>query len=187
MYCSDNVLNPYRGGLDLTTQEDQGEFNSCPIIYQPGARSRTGPADCQFMYCSDTVLNPYRFGLDLNTQEDLGESYSCPMILQFSARSRIEPSNIDFSKSMGQLLGSLGNLNENLREGFGIVAACSDNWRHTMGTRLTSHEDRLLKLEQSLSGMNTAIQNTHSLSLGVQVDHRRTDTMVRSICTPCTI
>ena len=91
------------------------------------------------MYCSDKVLNPYRVGFDLNTQEDQGESNSCPMISQSSARSRTEPSNIDFSKSMMQLLGSLGNLNENLREGFGIIAACSDNWRHTMGSLITSH------------------------------------------------
>ena len=65
--------------------------------------------------------------MNLNTQEVLGESNSCPMISQSGARSRTEPRNIDFSKSMTQLLGSLGNLNENPREGFGIVAACSDN------------------------------------------------------------
>ena len=40
MYCSDKVLNPYRVGLDLTTQEDQEEFNSHPIIFQLGTRSR---------------------------------------------------------------------------------------------------------------------------------------------------
>ena len=82
-----------------------------------------------------------------------------------SARPRAEPSYIDFSKSMMQLLGLLGNLNEKIREGFGIVATYSDNWRHTMGSGHTSHEDRLLKLEHNLSAMNTAIQNTQSLSL----------------------
>ena len=121
------------------------------------------------MYYSDKVLNPYRVGLDLNTRENQGESNSRPMISQSSARSRAEPSNIDFSKSMTQLLGSLGNFNENLREGFGIVAGCSDNWRHTMGSQITSHKDRLFKLEHNLSAMNTAIQNT---------EHRRIDTMV---------
>ena len=91
------------------------------------------------------------------------------MISQSSASSKAEPSNIDFSKSMTQLLGSLGNLNENLREGFGTVAACFDNWRHTMGSRHTSHKDRLLKLEHNLSARNTAIKNTQSLSSGVQL------------------
>ena len=56
------------------------------------------------------------------------------MTSQSSIRSRAEPSTIDFSKSLTQLLSSMGNLNENPREGFGIVAACSDNWRHTMGS-----------------------------------------------------
>ena len=65
---------------------------------------------------------------------------------------------------------------ENPREGFGIVAACSDNWRHTMGSQHTSHKDRLLKLEHNLSAMNTAIQNTQSLNLGVE--HRRIEAMV---------
>ena len=105
----------------------------------------------QPMYCSDKVLNPYRVGLDLNTQGDQGESNSRLMISQSGARSRAEPSNIDFSKSLTQLLSSMGNLNENPREGFGIDAACSDNWRHTMGSQHTSHKDRLLKLEHNLS------------------------------------
>ena len=133
--------------MDLTTREDQGEFNSRPIIFQPGTGFRAGPSknDYQPMYCSYKVLNPYRVGLDLTTQEDQGEFNSHLVISQSCARSRTETSNIDFSKSMKQLLGSLGDLNENLREGFGILADCSDNWRHTMGSRLTSHEDRLLK------------------------------------------
>ena len=86
------------------------------------------------MHCSDKVLNPYRVELELNNQEDQGESNSCSMISQSSPRFRTEPRTIDFSKSMTQLLGSLGNLIENLWEVFGIVAACSDNWRHTMGS-----------------------------------------------------
>ena len=47
-----------------------------------------------------------------------------------------------------------------------------------MGFRLTRHENRLLKLEQKLSTMNTAFQNTQSLSLGVQAEHRRIEAMV---------
>ena len=76
MYCSDKVLNPYRVGSDLTSQEDHREFNSHLIISQLGTGSRAGPnnADYQSMYCSDKVLNPYRVGLDPSTQKDLGES-----------------------------------------------------------------------------------------------------------------
>ena len=75
MYCSDKVLNPYRVGLDLNTQEDKVEFNFRSIISQLGTRFRTEPsnADYKSMYCRDKVLNPYRVGLDLNTQEDEGE------------------------------------------------------------------------------------------------------------------
>ena len=132
----------------LHAQKDKGEFNSHPIILQLGTGSEAEPSntDNQYMYCSDKVLNSYRVGLDLTTQEDLGESSSRPLFPQSSARFRIEPSNIDFSKLMAQLLGSVGDLNENLREGFGTVASCSDNWRITMGSCLTSHEDRLSKL-----------------------------------------
>ena len=98
LYCSDKVLNSYRVGLDLTTQEDQGEPNSNPIISQFGINSRTEPsnADYQPMYCSDKDLNPYRVGLDLSTQEDQGELNSCTMISQIGAGARAEPSNIDY-------------------------------------------------------------------------------------------
>ena len=71
----------------------------------------------------DKVLNPYRVGLDLNTQGAQREFISCPMMFQPSTRSGTEPSSIDFSKSLKQLLSSKGNLNENPREGFGIIAA----------------------------------------------------------------
>ena len=65
--------------MDLNIQGAQGEFNSCPMISQPGTRYRAEPSniDYQPMYCSDKVLNPYRVGWDLNTQGDQGESGSC--------------------------------------------------------------------------------------------------------------
>ena len=40
-----------------------------------------------------------------------------------------DQSRIDLSKPMTQLLESLGDLNQTIRSGFSIVAACSDNWR----------------------------------------------------------
>ena len=79
---------------------------------------------------------------------------------------------------MTQLLGSPGDLNENLMEGFGVVDPCSENWRLTMGSRLTSHKDRLSKLEHKLSAMNTTIQTTQSLSLGAQAEYRRINPIV---------
>ena len=127
----------------------------------------------QPMHCRDQVLNPYRVGLDLNTQGSQGEFNSCSMTPQSSTRSRAELSSIDFSKSLTQLLSSMGNLNENPREEFAIVAACTDNWRQTMGSRHTSQKERLLKSEHSLSAMNKAIQKAQSLNLGVQDEHRR--------------
>ena len=123
-YGSDKVHNPYRVGLDLTDNTDN-----------------------QYMFSSDKVLDPHRAGSDLTAQRNIGEFVSLPPILQSNVRSRIEPSNLDFSKSMTQFLGSPGDLNENPREGFCVVAACSNSWRHTMGSHLTSHEDRLSKLE----------------------------------------
>ena len=75
------------------------------------------------MYCSDKVLNAYRVGLDLTAQRNLGESDSCLSIPQPNARPRFEPSNLDFSKSMAKFFGSLGDLNDNLREGVCVVAA----------------------------------------------------------------
>ena len=168
--------------MDLKTQGAQGEFSSCLMTSQLGTWSRAEPSnvDYQPMYCSDKVLNPYRVGLDLNTQEDQAESNSSLMISQSGAWSRAEPSYIDFSKSLTQLQSSLGNLNENPMEGFGIVAGCSDNWRLTMGSGHTNHKDRLLKLEHNMSAMNTAIQNTQSLNLGVQAEHSRIEAMVKN-------
>ena len=63
---------------------------------------------------------------------------SRPAVSQFSTRSRIESSPIDFSQSLTQMLASVGNLNENPREVFALVSACTDNWRQTIGSRYNS-------------------------------------------------
>ena len=114
--------------MDLTAQDSR------PITVQHGTGSRDGlrNADNQYMVCSDKVLDSHRVGLDFTAQRNVGEFESHPSMTQPNVRPRVDPSNIDFSKSMTQLLGSLGDLNQNLREGFSIVAACSDNWRHTI-------------------------------------------------------
>ena len=170
MYCRDKVL-----GSDLTIQEDQGEFNPYPIILQLGTGSRAGSsnADYQSMYCSDKVLNSYRVGLDLTAQRNIGKSNTHLSTLQPNDGLRIEPRNIDFSKSMTQLLGSLGDLNQNIKEGFSVVAACSNNWRLALASRLTNHEDRLSKLEYELSAMNSSILTTQSLNSEIRMGYRR--------------
>ena len=70
MYCSDKVLNPYRVGLDLNTQEDQGESNSCPMISQSGARSRAEPSNVDFSK-SLTQLPSSLGNLNENPRKDL--------------------------------------------------------------------------------------------------------------------
>ena len=70
------------------------------------------------------------------------------------------------------------NLNENPREGFAIVFVCTDTWRETMSSRCNSQDERFLKLEHSLLAMNTAIQRSHSLFLGLQAECRRIDAVV---------
>ena len=72
----------------------------------------------------------------------------------------------------------MSNLNENPREGFAVVSACTDNWRQIMDSRYNSQEERLLKLEHSLLTMNTVIQKSQSLNLGIQADQWRIDALV---------
>ena len=88
----------------------------------------------QPMFSNDQVLNPYRVGLDVNIQGAQGEFNSRPAAPQFSTRSRVESSPIDFSQPFTQMLAFMGNLNENPREGFALVSACTDNWRQTMSS-----------------------------------------------------
>ena len=76
------------------------------------------------------------------------------------------------------LVPDLGNLNENPREGFAIVSACTDTWRETMTSQYNSQEERLLKLEHSLLAMNTAIQGSHSIFLGLQAECKRIDAVI---------
>ena len=47
-----------------------------------------------------------------------------------------------------------------------------------MTSQYKSQEERLLKLEHSLLVMNTAIQGSHSLFLGLQAKSRRIDAVI---------
>ena len=79
---------------------------------------------------------------------------------------------------MTQLLESVGDLNLNLRSGFNIVAACSDNWRQSMRTQLTTHDNRLSKLENTLSTLKSSIRTAQATSSEIAVEQRRISTMV---------
>ena len=66
---------------------------------------------------------------------------------------------------MTQLLESVGDLNLNLVSGFNIVAACSDNWKQSMWSQLSAHDNRLPKLENTLSILKSSmwtVQTTNS-------------------------
>ena len=96
---------------------------------------------------------------------------SHPTIPLPSTRPRVKSNTIDFSQSLSQILASLeNNLNENSREGFAIVSACTDTWREMMSSRCHGQDERLLKLEYSMLAMNTAIQGSYSLFLGLQAE-----------------
>ena len=133
------------------------------------------------MLANDQVFNPNRVGLDLNNQGGQGRFNSCPAVPQIAARSRFESSSIDFSQPLAQILSSLGNLNENPREGFAIVSACTDTWRKTMTSRYNNQEERVLSLEHGLLAMNATIQGSQSLFLGLQAEYKRMDAIITQL------
>ena len=110
-----------------------------------GFRDEPSNTDNQYRFSGDKILDLQRTGLDLTAQINGGNLVSLTPIHPSNVRARVEPGTIDFSKPMTQLLGSLGDLNLNLREGFNIIAPCSDNWRQSMRSYLTNHDDRLSK------------------------------------------
>ena len=79
---------------------------------------------------------------------------------------------------MTQLLESVGDLNLNLVSGFNIVPACSDNWRQSMRTQLSTHDNILSKLENTLSILNTSIQTVQTTNSEIAVERRRISSMV---------
>ena len=103
------------------------------------------------------VLDSQRYGSDLTTQ--------CQ-------------DRVDFSKPMTQLLESLGNLNQNLMGGFNVVAACSDNWRQSLCAHLSDHDDRLSKLEQTLSAMKSFLGKTQIAGSELGIKQSRFSSMV---------
>ena len=74
---------------------------------------------------------------------------------------------------MTQILSSLGhNLNENPREGFAIVSACTDTWKDTMILRHNNQEEKILSLEHNLLVMN------NTMFLGLQAEYRRMNEII---------
>ena len=70
------------------------------------------------------------------------------------------------------------NLNENPRERFAIVSACTDTWKDTMMSRHNNQEERVLSLEHSLLVMYNTIQGSQTLFLGLQAEYRRMDEII---------
>ena len=51
--------------MDLTTPEDQGEFNSRPIILQLGTGSRAGPSNADYQpICTVVTMSLIHIGVD---------------------------------------------------------------------------------------------------------------------------
>ena len=94
----------------------------------------------------EPVLNSNRNGLDLISQRGQRGFISQPAVSQPGVRLRFESNSIDFSHSLSQILASLSNLNENPREGFAIVLACTDTRRETMSSICNTKDERFLKL-----------------------------------------
>ena len=126
----------------------------------------------------DKVLDKGKTRSDLTAQRNKGNFVSLLPVLQSNVRSRVEPGSIDLSESMTQLLGSLRDLNLTLKEGFNIIAACSDNWRHSMRTHLTNHDERLSKLAQTLSTMKSSVSTTQSSNSGIQAEQKRINPVI---------
>ena len=126
----------------------------------------------------DKVLDKGKTRSDLTAQRNKGNFVSLLPVLQSNVRSRVEPGSIDLSESMTQLLGSLRDLNLTLKEGFNIIAACSDNWRHFMRTHLTNHDERLSKLAQTLSTMKSSVSTTQSSNSGIQAEQKRINPVI---------
>ena len=126
---------------------------------QSGIRIRDKPSNTGELYriSSEKFLDSQSSGSDL------------------SAESR---NRIDFSNPMTQLLESLGDLNQNLMSGFNVVAACSDNWRQSMRTHLSGHDDRLSKLEQTLLAMRSSLGKTQDTSSEIGMKQGRFSSMV---------
>ena len=190
---SDKVLNPYRLGLDLAISEDAGDSNEYPVNHQIGTGFNDGLGNTgyQNIYRSGQVLDSYRFESDLPAYNNIG--LSNPGIIYYPTFDQIdtEPNDglcntgyrniypsgqvygygsdltdqshncIDFSKPMTQLLGSMGDLNQNLMGGFNLVAACSDNAYSSIWS--SGHDERLSKLERTLSGMKSSLGNVQNV------------------------
>ena len=174
VHCSDQVPDSYRAGSDLSTHNNTGLNNIGNQFRIYGDKvldsQRTG-SDLTTGYrvnlCSDQVLDSYRVGLNLTAYNNIGlnnlgnqHRISGDKVLHWqrtgSDLADQSYEGIDFSKPMSQLLGSVGNLSLNLMGGFNIVVACSDHWRQSMYANFTSHDDRLSKLEQTLSSMRSS-------------------------------
>ena len=161
-YHNGQVLDPYRLELDFFVYDNERlDYNPCYSDNPPLIRSvlspltdivghsNTGYSD---RYCSGQILDSYRLESDLPAGGQNG---------------------IDMSKSMGQLLESLEDLNQNIRSGFNIMAVCTDYGRQTMHDHMSVHDDILSRLEQSLFTSKPYIEKTQADSLELRRNQDR--------------
>ena len=153
------VLDSYRFRSDLPSSGNVGIYNPGSGDNQFVTRFRDEPSNTDELYriSSDKVLDSQRYRSDLTTE--------CQ-------------DRIDFSKPMTQLLESLGDLNQNLMGGFNVVAGCFDNWRQSMRTHLSGHDDMLSKLEQTLSALRSSLGKAQAVSSDIGMKQSRMSSMV---------
>ena len=134
-------------------------YNYNPTSDQIGTRFNDGLGNTGYQngYHNGQVLDSYRLESDLPA---------------------FDQSRIDFSKFLTQLLESLGDSNQNIRSGFSIVAACSDNWRQAMRAHLSDHDDRLSKLEQTLLARKSCVEKTQAASSELGIKQSRISSVV---------
>ena len=163
---------------DYYNQVGDQSLHDCNLIRNNINVAGIGDISYQALLSNDQFLNPTMCGLDLNNQRSQEGVINQPAVPQPVSRARFESNPIDFSQSLSQLLVSLADLNENPREGFVIVFVCTDTCRETIASRYNSHDERILKLEHSLLAMNSVLQGSHSLFLGLQAECIKIDGMI---------
>ena len=114
--------DPYRLELDVYNEQDLDKYRLESDIYNDqvgtepiGGYSNTG---CPDRYCSSQVLDSYRLEMDLPAggQNGLDRYCSGQVLDSYRLESDLPASGqkgIDMSKPMGQLLDSVGDLNQN--------------------------------------------------------------------------
>ena len=142
------VLDSDRLGLDLTVIENTRENYLHTMSKQINTEFNDEP---DFTYPCDlarrsNVLDSRIVEADISIQGKLEELNTQSVTVKINNTQMWDPTGIDFSKPMTQLLESLGDLNSNVKQGFNVVSAYSNNWNTTMRALLANQEERVSRL-----------------------------------------